>query len=142
MVKAKYWVGVLALLLLIVQSTFGIMNYSQSSNQGFPRDMNRMNGGEFRGAPPQMDNSDTTSSEADSNATTDSSDSASTNEGQDNEQMASPNRDIKMQSQSSFIKEIVNGLPGLVLNCLSIGLAAVWFVLSYVLRRKNRSVNP
>ena len=65
MKKIMNWVGIVALVLLIVQSTIGIINFAQGSTpQGFPNGSNRMmmgsnEGNGSRAMPPQNNNTDT-----------------------------------------------------------------------------------
>lgn len=140
MKKVKKWVGILALAFLIVQSTVGIINYTQTGGQqGFSSGMERMNPG--NGMSPQMNNSET-----EDGTSSDSSETFSNAEGAtmpQNGEMPNFNRNFEQRSgSSSFIRTLENGVVGLVIDGLSLLLAVAWIVLSVLIRKQDKNETP
>lgn len=135
MKKILNLVGALALVLLLVQSTIGIITYSSTGTlQGFPNrgSLNVERGNGFSGTPPQNSEEGT-----DSNNTSvqeSSIDPSTQNNGMQ----------VNMRSQdSSFsatLRSFKSGVPGLVVNCLSLGLGIGWIILFLLTRKKHQSL--
>ncbi|MCJ7841639.1 hypothetical protein MUB24_12180 [Lederbergia sp. NSJ-179] len=147
--KTKNWIGMLALALLMAQSTIGIINYTQTSAQpNFPR-MDRINGnedGRFAGNPPQMNSQNTEDADHSDSNNEETSNSASNDETAkrpENGQMPHFNEQPMNQpgSFAAALRNFANGIPGLIMNIFSLGLALIWLILSILLRRKYQSVN-
>ncbi|MGG0717688.1 hypothetical protein ABE096_08850 [Robertmurraya massiliosenegalensis] len=139
MKKVKKWVGILALVFLILQSTVGIINYTQTgAKQGFPSGMERMNSG--GGMPPQMNNTD-----PQDGATEDTSGTVSSTERPDmpqNGKMPNFNSFEQSSGSSSFLRNLENGVVGVMIDGLSLLLAVTWIGLSVLTRRQNKKVTP
>lgn len=136
MKKILHLVGSLVLVLLLIQSSLGIINYSSSgSPQGFPdRGSLKANGGGsgFSGTPPQNSEEETDSSNSSNQE--DTLDPSTQN---DQMQMT-----IGQQDRSSFsstLRSFENGIPGLVVNCSSLGLGIFWMLLFWLTRKKQQT---
>ncbi|TKC18113.1 hypothetical protein [Robertmurraya kyonggiensis] len=132
MKKAKKWVGILALAFLIVQSTVGIINYTQTGGQqNFQGRMERMNGG---GMPPQMNQEGTT---GDTSGTV-----ANTEQPQfpQNGEMTNLNGNFeRLSGSTSFLRNLENGVVGVILDGLSLLLVVAWIVLSVLMRKHDKT---
>ncbi len=140
MKKVKKRVGILALVFLILQSTVGIINYTQTgSQQGFPSGMERMNSG--GGMPPQMNNT-----EPQDGASEDTSGTISSTERPEmpqNGEMPNFSRSVEQPSgSSSFLRNLENGVVGVIIDGLSLLLAVTWIGLSVITRRQNKKGTP
>ncbi|MBU7591467.1 hypothetical protein [Metabacillus halosaccharovorans] len=136
MKKILHLVGAFVLVLLLIQSTIGIINYSSSgSPQGFP-DRGRLdsNGGGsgFSGTPPQNSEDET-----DSTNTSGQEDTMDPSTRNDQMQMTMGQQD--RSSFSSILRSFENGITGLVVNCLSLGLAICWILLYCLARKKQQT---
>ncbi|PMC38001.1 hypothetical protein CJ195_10440 [Bacillus sp. UMB0899] len=135
MKKMMNLVGVLALVLLLIQSTIGIINYSSTGTpQGFPDrgSFNAEGGNGFGGTPTQ-------NTEEGTNSTNSSAQEKSIVASSQNGQMQM-NRGPQDSSLSTALRSIENGIPGLVINCLSLGLGIVWILLFFLTRKKQQSL--
>lgn len=130
--KIKNWVGIFAIVFLIVQSGIGIINYTQTGGQqDFQGRTERMNGG---GMPPQMNQDSTTE---------DSSGEVSITEQpqlSQNGEMPNFNGNFERPSGStSFLRTLENGVVGVIMDGLSLLLAVAWIVLSVITRKKDKT---
>jgi len=136
MKKIMYLVGVLVLVLLLIQSTIGIINYSSfGSPQSFPdrKSLNANGGGSgFRGTPPQ-------NSEAETDASNTNGQEYTMDPSTLNDQMQLTMEQQDRSSFSSTIRSFENGIPGLVVNCLSLGLGICWILLFWLTRKKQQT---
>ena len=135
MKKILNWVGALALVLLLVQSTIGIINYSSAGTpQGFPDrgSLNAEGGNGFNGTPPQ--NSEEGTDSNNSSVQESNIDSSTQNGGM---QMNMRSQD---SSLSTALRSFDNGIPGLIINGLSIGLVICWTILFLLSRKKQQSI--
>ena len=135
MKKLMNLVGVFALVLLLVQSTIGIINYSSTGTpQGFPgrANFNAEGGNGFSGTPPQ-----TTGEGTDSTNTGDQEDTMDPSTQNGRMQMNMTPQDSTF---STTLRSFENGIPGLVVNCLSLGLSIVWILLFLLTRKKQQSL--
>lgn len=136
MKKILHLVGFLVLVLLLIQSSLGIINYSSSgSPQGFPDrgSLNANGGGSgFSGTPPQNSEKETDSSNSSNQE--DTLDPSTRN---DQMQMTIGQQD--RNSFSSTLRSFENGIPGLVVNCLSLGLGICWILLFWLTRKKQQT---
>ena len=143
MKKIMNWVGIVALVVLIFQSTIGIINYASGSTpQGFPNGSNRMMMGfneenESRAMPPQNNN---TNMEGAPETNVENSIPAPQQNG---EIMPGARMNFGEQtlSSSSSLRNLENGVPGFVMNCLALGLGIAWIVLFLLTRKQQKSSN-
>ncbi|WP_226529673.1 hypothetical protein [Metabacillus niabensis] len=136
MKKIVHLVGAFVFVLLLIQSTIGIINYSSSgSPQGFPDrgSLNANGGGSgFSGTPPQNSEEGT-----DSTITSGQEDTKDSLNRNDQMQMTMGQQD--RSSFSSTLRSFENGIPGLVVNCLSLGLAICWILLFWLTKKKQQT---
>ncbi len=140
MKKIMNWVGIFLLILILVQSTVGILSYTQTGNpEGFQNGMGRMNGtNASNGAMPRNN-----SEEIDSSLTDATEDNSSNNNSIIDTAAQHDRMQVNMGSQeqpgsfSTVLRTLNNGIFGLVLNSVSLGLAIGWIVLYWLVRKQN-----
>ena len=140
MKKIMNWVGMFLLILILVQSTVGILSYTQTGNpEGFQSGMGRMNGtNASNGAMPRNN-----SEEIDSSLTDATEDNSSNNNSIIDTAAQNDRMQVNMGSQeqpgsfSTVLRTLNNGIFGLVLNSVSLGLAIGWIVLYWLVRKQN-----
>ncbi|MGS2779613.1 hypothetical protein ACVBAX_19825 [Robertmurraya sp. GLU-23] len=138
--KILTWVGVLALVLLILQSTIGIASYTLGgTSQGFANGANRMMGnneGNGSRAMPPQNNSTGTEGASESNFRN------SMPAAPQNGEMTGAGMNFGQQSSlSSSLRNLENGLPAFIMNCTSLGLGIAWFILLVLTRKQQKLKN-
>lgn len=128
----KKWVGIFAIVFLIVQSGVGIVNYTQTGGQqNLQGRMERMNNG---GVPPQMNQDATT---GDTSGTVSNTEQPQFPQ---NGEMQNFGRNFEQSSgATSFFRNLENGVVGVILDGLSLLLAVAWIVLSILMRKQNKT---
>lgn len=134
MKKLLNLVGAIALVLLLAQSTIGIITYvSGGTPQGFPD----------RGSYNQGGNGVSGTS---SQTTGEGTDSIHSSAQEDTLDQSTENGRMRMNmapqdnSFTTTFRSFENGIPGLVLNCLSFGAGIAWILLFLVTRKKQQRV--
>ncbi|GIN62460.1 hypothetical protein J27TS8_24530 [Robertmurraya siralis] len=139
--KIKSWVGLIAIIFLIMQSTIGIISYSQAeARQGAPNENNKVmmdidGADELSSIPPQNNIS------GEEDAGTDVNHNMTTPP--QNGQMRDFNRNDEEQSNnlSIILAKFQNSIISLLMNVLSLGLGIAWIVLLLFAKRQQKTTN-
>lgn len=144
MKKIMNWIGIFLLILILVQSTVGILSYTQTGYpEGFQNGMGRMNGTNASNGAMPRSNSEETNSNLTNAAENNSSNSNSIiDTAPQNDRMQ-----VNMRSQeqpgsfSTELRTLNNGIFGLVLNYVSLGLAIGWIVLCFLGKKQKNTAH-